>query len=132
MSSGIYLIRARHCPELFYIGSAVDLEKRWKRHRDEFRRKSHHNRNMMHFVHTHGLDALVFEVLLYVEPRELLHVEQKFLDFLQPPWNINITASSRLHSKQSIQAKIRISRASLKAKKEPIHRRYLRQTRRKR
>lgn len=65
----------------FYIGSTVNKNQRWARHRKDLRMGKHPNKNMQASWNKYGEVAFVFEVLEEVEDAlQLLIAEQKYLD----------------------------------------------------
>jgi len=65
----------------FYIGSTVNKNQRWARHRKDLREARHPNRHMQAAWTAHGEAAFLFEVLEEVEdPIALLQREQHYLD----------------------------------------------------
>jgi group I intron endonuclease len=65
----------------FYIGSTVNKNQRWARHRRQLRDGTHPNKQMLASWVKYGEDAFLFEVLEVLEtPAELFTAEQKYLD----------------------------------------------------
>lgn len=90
--SGIYKISFLD-PDLFYIGSSVNIRARRKEHLAALRRGTHSNPHLQCAFFKYGEDALHFEILEYVERREDLVIrEQYYLDTLNPYYNISKTA----------------------------------------
>ena len=81
MTSGIYRIENKQ-DEMEYIGSAVNIEKRWRKHRFLLRGNRHDNIHLQRAWNKYGEDSFVFTVLEEVNTDELLIVEQKHLDAL--------------------------------------------------
>ena len=75
MTCGIYRIQIdKRC----YIGSATNIEKRIKQHRNALRRGSHHNAIMQHVWNKY--QDLTWSILEECAEEALLDVEQKYLD----------------------------------------------------
>lgn len=111
MSSGIYQIQ-NQINRKRYIGSAVNLEKRWWNHLSSLRHNSHHNPHLQAAFHKYGEDAFAVSVLEYVEDLEQLIVrEQYFLGALSPEYNISPTAGSSLGIQHSASFKKRVSQS---------------------
>jgi group I intron endonuclease len=89
--TGIYKIR-NIINDKIYIGSAKDIKKRWRRHKCGLRGNKHENVLLQRSWNKYGEKNFVFEVVEICEIRELLDLEQKYLD-LNPQYNIGITAS---------------------------------------
>lgn len=80
-----------------YVGSAVNLKRRWRSHLATARRGQHRNPHLQAAFDKHGEAAFVFSVLEYVEDTaKLLEREQHHLDTLQPDYNIAPVAGSTL------------------------------------
>lgn len=95
--SGIYKITCTENNKI-YVGSAVDLDRRWKRHLSELKAKKHYNIIMQNAYDKYGEKAFVFSILQIVEDVSLLmKFEQNYLDTLKPfgkyGFNINTLAT---------------------------------------
>jgi group I intron endonuclease len=91
-----------------YIGSAMNLWKRWKAHRSELRLGKHKNTHLQNFVNKYGLEALVFTVLEETTKDKLIALEQQYLDECESPmFNIAAIAEAsftgRKHSEETIE-----------------------------
>lgn len=102
-----------------YIGSGVDLRRRWQHHRDELCRRygrQHHNRYLQNAWDKYGESAFRFEVLELTSPDQLLVVEQRWMDATRcyerdRGYNIRTVAESDLGVKRSDAARQRMSAA---------------------
>ncbi len=84
----------------FYIGSAVNVERRWKRHIYDFKAQRHHNSKLQRAWNKYGEHAFAFELLEEVSDASmLLEREQHYMDTLKPFYNINPKAGSNLGHK---------------------------------
>lgn len=64
-----------------YIGSAVNLAKRWREHQWALAHDCHHSAHLQHAVDRYGIDSFTFSVLEYVSDLStLLAREQEYLD----------------------------------------------------
>jgi group I intron endonuclease len=64
-----------------YVGSALNLDKRWKSHRRSLIRGAHHSRHLQRAWNKYGAENFVFEILSPVwDSQKLTKVEQLFLD----------------------------------------------------
>jgi group I intron endonuclease len=88
---GIYKIR-NIINDKFYIGSAKDIKRRWRRHKCGLRGNKHENLVLQRAWNKYGEENFVFEIVEICEMKELLELEQKYLD-LKPQYNIGIVAS---------------------------------------
>lgn len=65
----------------------------------------------------YGHSNFTLEILEYCASSEVISREQYYLDLLKPEYNLLFTAGSRLGSKQSEEAKAKISAAAIGNKK---------------
>jgi group I intron endonuclease len=79
MRSGIYRI-INTVNGKFYVGSAVDLDQRWARHRFDLMGGVHHNIHLQRAWLKHGEASFKFEVVEVVESGNLFEREQVYLD----------------------------------------------------
>lgn len=110
MSSGIYQIR-NIVNGKCYIGSAVDLKKRWLGHLNDLCHRRHHSRHLQNAFDKYGEEIFVFEVLEEVEPENLLMHEQFYLDTQNSEYNIAPTAGSPLGILRSVETRGKMSMA---------------------
>ena len=78
-SSGIYKI-TNSINNKFYIGSAKNLERRWKGHKAALAKNIHGNEHLQKSYNIHGESIFVFTVIIYCNKRDLLFFEQRFLN----------------------------------------------------
>lgn len=113
---GIYQIRCRLDGKI-YVGSAVNIRRRWRGHRYQLREGCHHSPRLQNAWNKYGADAFSFEVLRLVEGRDhLIQVEQEHLDRLQPwrrevGYNIYTRAESPRGTKLSAETRAKLSAA---------------------
>ncbi len=104
--SGIYGIRSISHPDRIYIGSSIDIKKRWRRHIEALEKRKHHSSQMQYHYNKYGEGDFVFEVILKCDIADLIKTEQLFLDIYRPYFNVCRFAGSSLgikHSKESIE-----------------------------
>lgn len=75
MKSGVYVI-AHPAPGRCYVGSSVDVERRWKRHLADLRKKRHHSFKLQR-VATERLEFSLVE-----STTSLAEAEQRWMDLL--------------------------------------------------
>jgi len=92
-----------------YIGSAISLNSRRRRHFLHLRRGIHHNQYLQRAYDKYGRDAFTFSVILYVPPQDCMKVEQWFLDDWNPEYNMCTDARSKLGLHHSKETKSKIS-----------------------
>jgi group I intron endonuclease len=101
-----------------YIGSAVNLRKRFSSHRRDLAKGRHHSIHLQRAWYKHGADAFKFLVIEKVDdPDRLLEREQHYLDLHQSAnrergYNVNVTAGSRLGMTNSPEAIARVVAAN--------------------
>lgn len=113
---GIYAIIAPSGKR--YIGSAVNLRRRWNGHRTRLLRGAHHNPGLQAACAKYGLDALRFVVLAIIEPPQLVETEQRFLGaFAGQLYNVCPVANSRLGRGQSDATREKIRQGQIGRKR---------------
>lgn len=95
----------------FYIGSAVNIKRRWAIHRSRLGANTHVNRHLQNSWNKHGEDSFTFEVLEYCEKKRLIEREQFYIDNEKPAYNISPTAGNRLGVESTDETKRKISEA---------------------
>lgn len=108
------------------MGSAAGVggfKERWRIHRLELCRKTHHSSKLQRAWNKYGVNAFTFEVLLYCDPENCLMYEQIALDHYKPEYNINPCAYSRLGAKHTdgSKAKMRGPRPAITGKQNPMY-----------
>lgn len=113
--SGIYKIQSISHPERCYIGSAVDMSKRWSHHLTDLRKNQHHSSKLQRHINKYGIADLQFNELAVCNTEELrpinkvIWIEQFFIDAYKPYFNICKVAGSCLGFHHSEDAKNKIS-----------------------
>lgn len=109
MASGIYKI-LNTVTQKIYIGSAVDIEQRWKAHRGYLKRKKHHSAHLQRAFDLDGEDSFQFSIVELCEEKILLEREQFWMDETkcydeEVGYNICKRAGSHLGMKRSEETK---------------------------
>ncbi|MFL5800322.1 MAG: GIY-YIG nuclease family protein [Roseiflexaceae bacterium] len=78
-TSGVYQIRCIPTGKI-YVGSAVNLWKRWDQHRRRLRSGKHSNRYLQSAWNKYSQENFEFSVLEFVDVADLLHAEQEWID----------------------------------------------------
>jgi group I intron endonuclease len=108
----------------FYIGQALDAEKKWKRHLQELKYGYHHNRHLQNIYDKYGEHNFNFVVVEKCNVSDLDRLEQKLLDaHCENPLCINISRDSKAPTrgrKMSVETCKKIS-ASLKLRDPAIY-----------
>ena len=116
MKSGIYIIK-NIINNKVYIGSAVNIDRRWRRHKTELKKGKHHSKHLPAAWNIHGKQSFKFETIQDVsKPEHLLAYEQVYLDYYKSyeednGYNICKIAGSWYGQKHSKEAKQKISEA---------------------
>lgn len=85
--SGIYII-TNTVNGKRYIGSSVDIHRRWVTHKRELRRGIHYNPVLQRAWDKYGESAFEFSILLLCTKDDTLLNEQRCLDEMKPEYNI--------------------------------------------
>lgn len=108
--SGIYEIKNMVTGDT-YIGSSINLEDRWRRHRRDLRKGTHHSRYLNRAWNKYGEDKFRFTVLEFLSPKDLLTQESMYLLYNCPIYNTNSLATSSAGTKRSNATKMKIGAA---------------------
>ena len=108
--SGIYRIKNIITGDC-YVGSSINIERRWTQHRRDLKANRHDNRFMQASYNKFGVDAFVYNVLDYCE--NILEREQMFIDTGAFSYNICKIAAAPMSGRiQSNETKAKISKAN--------------------
>src|ERR1035437_7709451 len=107
--AGIYKIQSITHPDRIYIGSAVDIHDRWKKHSSDLKLNKHHSIKLQRHYNKHGESDLQFSILLGCEKQYLIANEQFFIDTYSPYFNNRKIAGSNIGYKHSEASKQRMS-----------------------
>lgn len=102
---GIYKIQSIKKPHMFYIGSSVNINKRWYSHMFELRHGTHHSKKLQNHYNKYGESDLQYSILLSCDKENIYDIEQFFLDSFNPQFNIYKTARLSPGQIQSIATK---------------------------
>jgi len=112
----IYKIQSRCKPKRLYIGSSINVKKRWNHHIADLRNGVHHSRKLQRHFNKYGESDLVFSILLGCDKNNILSMEQFFLDSLKPYFNCCPVAGTCAALKRSRET-IEKQRKSMRGKK---------------
>jgi len=79
-----------------YIGSSIDLLKRFDVHKRSLKRQDHHSIVLQRAWNKYSEDVFKFSILLYCDKKDCIVYEQAVLDKFLPEYNISQTAGSPL------------------------------------
>jgi len=103
--SGIYQIQSKIKPERIYIGSAININNRWIRHRIDLKANIHGNIKLQRHYNKYGKEDLIFSLIVGCSKENLIAYEQFYIDSLNPWFNILPKAGSLLGFKKSKESK---------------------------
>ncbi len=115
MASGIYAIM-NMVTEKWYIGSALNIKRRWNEHKCELRRNKHSNAYLQSSWNKHKEINFYFFVLEYTSISFLLSREQHWIDItevIKNGYNLIPIAGSSLGFKHSPETKEKLRLLSL-------------------
>lgn len=104
--SGIYKIQSKTKPQRFYIGSAVNINRRWYEHLHDLRLNKHNNPKFQNHYNKYYESDLIFIIIEECLPELLIQKEQYYINELKPYFNICKIAGNTLgiHYKLSKEA----------------------------
>ena len=112
MKSSVYKILNKANNKL-YIGSALNIKKRWAAHRAGLRHNRHKNFHLQRAWNKYGEDSFEFIILEYCEKEERLIREQFYLDTLKPygdaGYNLTSVAGSNSGYKHTAETRAKVS-----------------------
>jgi predicted GIY-YIG superfamily endonuclease len=108
--SGIYQIQSKCKPERIYIGSSVNIKRRWAEHIRMLNKNKHHSKKLQRHYNKYNLTDLLFSVLLSCPKKDLIKTEQFFLDSYKPFFNECPVAGNCIGFKHSEESKEKMSR----------------------
>ena len=117
---GIYQIRNQTNGNR-YIGSGVNLKRRWQQHLAGLRHGHHHNPHLQKAWRKYGELAFVFEPLEHATPETLIEREQYYLNTCQPEYNIALTAGSPMLGRHHTLGACRKISEATKGKGNPFY-----------
>lgn len=90
-----------------YVGSAVNVRRRWNVHRHRLQRGNHHSPYLQRAWDKHGAESFDFRILEECEVDALIEREQFYIDRQKPAYNMAPKAGSALGVKWSKEARAR-------------------------
>lgn len=118
----IYVIRNQRNGKT-YIGSAIDVKKRWREHKRTLRKGTHHARHLQRAWNKYGEDSFVFEIVeANISAETLLQREQTHID--NCPRNLLYNTSPYVRNgfrgyQHTEETKRKISQAHIGRKRPP-------------
>lgn len=96
-----------------YVGSSVDIERRWCEHKNRMNKGIHENKHLQRSWEKYGEDCFYFSVLEICGPEDLLGREQHHLEALLPEYNVLKNAGNHLGMKHSDETRRKMSEARM-------------------
>lgn len=96
-----------------YVGQTIDKDKRFKEHIKTLNGNYHCNKHLQRAWGVYGNDSFIFVVLEKCYLHQLTACEQKWINWLQPEYNMAPVAGSMLNYKHTEEAKQNMSKAHL-------------------
>ena len=108
MSCGVYCITNKVNSNK-YIGSAVDIDKRWSKHLWLLSKDRHSSPHLQNAWNKYGADCFEFSVVELCDKEHLIEREQFYIDSENPVYNVCPTAGSCLGLKRSEEFRRKMS-----------------------
>jgi group I intron endonuclease len=104
----------------FYIGSALNYEKRKAAHISRLKSKTHHSPILQNSWNKYGSEVFIFSVVEEIfEKEKLIEREQFYIDDSSPKFNCCQIAGSALGYKHSTQSRLNMSKSHMGKKLSP-------------
>ena len=108
---GVYIIFSIAKPHKFYVGSSVNVFRRWKIHLKKLSSGTHENTHLQNHFNKYGKSDLYFLPFIFCSKHDLLRLEQLAINSMQPTFNICKIASNRLGVKGSQKTRSKLQQA---------------------
>ena len=99
--SGIYKIESQIKPNRCYIGSSVNIKKRWNHHYNDLRNNKHYSQKLQRHYNKYGEHDLLFSIIENCDKDKLIEKEQYYIDLHEPYFNNSPTAGNVTGFKRS-------------------------------
>lgn len=108
IKSGIYIIKCIKNGNI-YIGSSVQVYKRWTEHKYRLKKGLHTNKRLQHSWNAYGIENFEWSFVEAIENvDELLHQEQAWINKLNPAFNVikDVRVNTKRHKPSKAYRKI--------------------------
>lgn len=102
--TGIYKIK-NIITEKVYVGSAIDIDKRWRKHKQMINEGNHHSIKLQNSMNKHGISKFIFEIIEECEKELLIEREQYWINVLDS-YNNGYNSRPIAHSNLGIKLPI--------------------------
>lgn len=92
-----------------YIGSSIDITKRWRKHKFELNKNIHPNTYLQRAWNKYGSSNFSFKIIEYCGQNNIASREQSYLNSLNPEYNLCKIAYSSLGRKATEETKALMS-----------------------
>lgn len=96
-----------------YVGSSVNIKKRWYAHKYALHRGNHPNRFLQRAWNKYGANAFSFSVIEHCYAGGLIEAEQRWIDEIKPRYNLAPVAGSCLGVKHSEEFRANVSKRNM-------------------
>lgn len=121
--SGVYKIESKREPERCYVGSALNIGRRWNTHLRDIKNGVHHSIKLQRHCDKYGRDDLMFSIISECNNNKLIETEQLYIDLLTPYFNNCIIAGSQIGLKRTLESREKMRNAKLGKKHSAEHKR---------
>jgi group I intron endonuclease len=94
--TGIYQIKSIVHPERIYVGSAININRRWNQHLRDLKNFRHHSLKLQNHYNKYGVNDLIFILIEECTKENLIIREQFYLNITNTYFNICKTAGNCL------------------------------------
>lgn len=116
----VYKIESTSIPGALYVGGCRNFSRRRTHHIFKLKSGIHHSANMQKHVNKYGVHDLNFEIIERCQRENLIELEQKYIDLLNPCFNMSKTAGSNLGFKHTEESKKLMRKVKLGKKYGPM------------
>ncbi len=112
--AGVYAIVNQTTRDM-YVGSAVNVRRRWNAHRNALTKQAHYNSRLQRAFDKYKSDMFDWEIVEFVsDESQLISREQFWINFFQPAYNGRPVANSPLGTKHSVETRAKMSASAKK------------------
>lgn len=119
MKSGIYAILNIY-NEKYYVGSAMNLQKRWYEHLRTLKFNKHFNVLLQRTYNKYWTNPFIFTVLEHCDNKKLIEREQYWIDKLRPEYNLSPSAGNTFGLKISLAGRLNMKKPKSESHKNNL------------